>query len=504
MRNRIIIPLMFFFLSVLFLGCRHTQPVDSVKPPSPLGQIVTDNSRQLAEQQRQRVNSIEKKQPKIPMPMPVMPVYDPLEDQLMSLSMTHENLETILYLIADTVGMNLIIDGSVNAGAHKVTLNFQNVSAKMILKTVTEQFDLNYEVIQNVIRVRSLMEKVFPLNFLDTNVSMAFDVGGDVLGGGNDVQASGLAGSVTLKGNGAKKGNPYEILKEMVAQVKTKEGIVTVNPLSGSLYIKDKPSVVKTVAQLLNQFKEMLSRQILIEARIIEVTLSSGYEYGIDWRLLRAADNNVTTTKLKQLSWNLTDGLVLTGFNDTFNFGTVVSALETFGDVKIVSNPTIRAKHGKPAVISVGDSIAYKKSVETTQARTGTETTETTEVEVSTVFDGLILGVIPFIEPNGKINLLINPIKSDVDIQSIENSEVVADGLTISLPKVSIKEISTSITLNDRDVVVLGGLISDEQFKEDKNVPLLGNIPLLGHMFKNEYTSEKKKELVIILNVSIL
>ncbi len=503
MRNRIIIPAVFVSLSVLLLGCLHTPPAASVKPSRPLGQVVTDNSRQLAEQQRQRTNSLEKKHPKTPMPMPVMPVYDPLEDQLMSLSMTNENLETLLYLIADTVGMNLIIDGNVTPGTHKVTLNFQNVSAKMILKTVTEQFDLDYEVNQNVIRVRSLMEKIFPLNFLDTNVSMAFDVGGDVLGGGSDVQASGLAGSVTLKGNGAKKGNPYEILKEMVAQVKTKDGIVTVNPLSGSLYIKDKPSVVKTVAQLLNQFKEMLSRQILIEARIIEVTLSSGYEYGIDWRLLRA-NNNVTNTKLNQLSWNLTDGLVLTGFNDTFNFGTVVSALETFGDVKIVSNPTIRAKHGKPAVISVGDSIAYKKSVETTQERTGTETTETTEVEVSTVFDGLILGVIPFIEPNGKINLLINPIKSDVDIQSIENSEVVADGLTISLPKVSIKEISTAITLNDRDVVVLGGLISNEQFKEDKDVPLLGNIPLLGYMFNNEYTSEKKKELVIILNVSIL
>ncbi len=503
MRNRITIPALFVCCSLLFLGCGHTPSAGPVKPEPSLSRVVEDNARQLAEKQAQRVKALEKKQPKTPMPMPVMPVYDPLEDQLISLSMANEKLETVLYLIADTAGMNLIIDSSVAQGAHKVTLNFQNVSAKMVLKEVTEQFDLDYEVNRNVIRVRSWVEKIFPLNFLDTNVSMAFDVGGDVLGGGIDAQTSELSGSVTLRGEGAEKGNPYEILKEMVAQVKSEDGVATVNHLSGSLYIKDKPSVVRTVARLLNQFKEMLSRQILIEARIIEVTLSGGYEYGIDWGLLRS-NNNVSSTKLNKASWNLTEGLVLTGFNDTFNFGAVLSALETFGDVKIVSNPTIRAKHGKPAVIGVGDSIAYKKSVETTHERTNTETTETTEVEVSTVFNGLILGVIPFIEPNGKINLLINPIKSDVDTQSIENPEEVVDGLTISLPKVSIKEMSTSITLNDRDVVVLGGLISSEKVKEDNAVPMLGKIPLVGYMFKNKYTSEKKKELVIILNVSIL
>jgi len=343
------------------------------------------------------------------------------------------------------------------------------------------------------------------LNFLDTNIEMSFDVGGDVLGGSGSgtENASGLAGSVILKGTGPEKANPYVVLEELIARVKSEGGLLAINKLSGSLYIKDKPSVVKTVSQLLSRFREMLSRQILIEARIIEVTLSKGFEYGIDWSLVRASTPG-SNTKLSRLSWNLTNGLVLNGFDDSFSLNSVISALETFGDIKIVSNPTIRAKHGTPAIISVGDSITYKKSVEKTIETTATGQTERTEVEVSSVFDGLILGVVPFIEPNGTINLLINPVKSDVDTESIEKPENVGSDVTISLPKVGIKEISTTIAINNGDVIVLGGLISSENAKRDKDVPLLSKIPLLGYAFKDDYVSEERKELVIILNVRTL
>ncbi|NOX35449.1 MAG: pilus (MSHA type) biogenesis protein MshL, partial [Deltaproteobacteria bacterium] len=383
------------------------------------------------------------------------------------------------------------------------TLDFQNVPAKKVLKELTEQFDLDYKIDGNIIRIRPWAEQFFSLNFLDTNVEMGFDVGGDVLGSGGTKAASGLSGSVTMTGKGAQKANPYIILEEMIKKVKSEKGILSINKLSGSLYIKDKPSIVKTVAKLLNHFKEMLSRQILIEARIIEVTLSKGFEYGIDWDLIKAS-SSASSIKLSKVAWDLTNGLVFNGYNGSFTFNSVISALETFGKVKIVSNPTIRVKHGCPAVISVGNSITYKKSVETTIEKTDLGQTEKTQVEVSTVFDGLILGVIPFIEPSGKINLLINPVKSDVDTESISHPESVGGGVTISLPKVGIKEISTTISVNDGDIVILGGLISSEDVKRDKGVPLLSKIPVLGYLFQNDYVSKERKELVIVLNVRII
>jgi MSHA type pilus biogenesis protein MshL len=271
--------------------------------------------------------------------------------------------------------------------------------------------------------------------------------------------------------------------------------------MAGSLYVKDSPQVIHSVARLIQHFKETLGRQIQIEARIIEVALGDEYQYGINWEALRSLSDGATL--LNSASWSIGNGLLLTGQSGEWSLGTVVNALNTFGDTKVVSNPSIRSKHGKPAMISVGTSFTYKKSVETTTTSSTTETDTTTEVEVSTVFDGLILGVVPFIEDNGQISLMINPIKSDVDRESLE-PETVGDGQSISLPEVRIKEISTTIDLNNGDVVILGGLIDKQTVTADSGVPFLSAIPVLGYLFKNELRREEIRELVIILSVNLV
>ena len=195
------------------------------------------------------------------------------------------------------------------------------------------------------------------------------------------------------------------------------DGKYAINRLAGSLYVKDRPKAVRSVAQLVHHYQTMLRRQILIEARIIEVSLSDQYRFGIDWSILKNLDG--ATTELTQMAWSLGEGLVLSGTSGDYSIGTAVNALNIFGDTKVVSNPVIRSKHGQPAIISVGTSYSYKKSVETTRTTTSGSDNISTEVEVSTVFDGLILGVIPFIDEYGHVTLLINPIKSDVDQSSL-------------------------------------------------------------------------------------
>jgi general secretion pathway protein D len=122
------------------------------------------------------------------------------------------------------------------------------------------------------------------------------------------------------------------------------------------------------------------------------------------------------------------------------------------------------------------------------------------------VFDGLILGVIPFIGKNQRISLLINPINSSVDRDSLIPKSVGggSSGSEISLPEVRVKEISTSIDLEDGDVVVLGGLIDDIQTKEDHGVPILSSIPIIGYLFKNELKNVESRELVIIISVKLV
>jgi MSHA type pilus biogenesis protein MshL len=181
----------------------------------------------------------------------------------------------------------------------------------------------------------------------------------------------------------------------------------------------------------------------------------------------------------------------------------VVNALNTFGDAKVISNPTIRSKHGKPSLISVGTSFSYKKSQTSEDRAIGVDLRTETEIEISTVFDGLILGVIPFIEEDGKISLLVNPIKSDVDKESLQLVDV-GFGQRVSLPEVHVKEISTTIMLNNKDVVILGGLIDKRKTNVTTGFPFLSSIPVIGYLFKNEFQADQIRELVIILSVTII
>jgi MSHA type pilus biogenesis protein MshL len=492
----------FFFLGGCALG--PSSVLDSKRPSADIiPKEVRTESDALGTMQKELTETLEKKAPRELRVEPMMPEYDPLDDQIVSFSMVDEDLQLMLYSLSQAVGMNLIIDPILSDEKRLVTLNFEKVSASTVLKEVLGTFDLYYEVGKDIIRIRSYEERIFKLNFLDTSVNTAFDVGGDVLGAGEAETATGLSGNFKLSGRGAKKGNPYDLVEEMVKGMLSGGGKHSLNRLSGSLYVKDKPAVIHSIAKLINYLKDMLARQILIEARIIEVSLSDDYSYGIDWSMVR--DQTTTTTRVDSASWALGSGLVLSGVHRAFSVDATIDALRTFGDTKIVSNPSIRCKHSQPAIISVGTSITYKKSVTTTLVDRDSRTEESTEVEVSSVFDGLVLGVIPFIEKDGKITLLINPIKSDVDPISILPVPVSAGGSeSISLPRVGIKEISTTIGVHSGDVVILGGLIDKHRQTEKKGVPFLSSIPLLGYLFKHDDVTDDTRELVIILSVSMI
>ncbi|MEA3435047.1 MAG: pilus (MSHA type) biogenesis protein MshL [Thermodesulfobacteriota bacterium] len=496
-----------FIFAGLFLGGCSLGPASVLEPKEPpivpVPEEVQEESEKLAKIQKKLHDSIEKTAPEEIDIKPVMPAYDPLEDRIVSFSMINEDLRLILYSLSKAVGMNLIINPEVTIDEKLLTINFEKVSASTVLKEILNSFDLYYEIEGNVIRVNPYQEKMFRLNFLDTYIETDFVVGGDVLGAGDQDGMEGLSGTFKLTGKGYEKGkgNPYDVIEDMVRRTISQGGKYSINRISGSLYVKDTPATIRMISRIVNHTKKMLSRQILIEARIIEIILSDEYKYGIDWSVVRQ-DVDSKQKRITGASWVSEVGLALQGVYRHFDIDVTIDALNGYGDMKVVSNPSIRAKHGQPAIISVGTSISYTKSTETTTTGTGDNSDTTTQVEVSKVFDGLILGVIPFIEETGKISLMMNPIKSDVDRESLELISI--GNQSITLPEVRIKEISTTIALNSGDVVILGGLIDKRLTTENKGVPFLSAIPGLGYLFKNEYKDEKSRELVIILSVSLI
>ncbi len=507
---------------LLLSGCTHT-PLEErgrQQPYADLRQAAVAASEEFARHQDESRPVMEHLVPPMAEPEPILPRYDPLDDILVSISMDNEDVRHVLAALAKETGMNLSLHPDLASEARIVSLQFEEVPASRAFKEILRIADVHGEVDGNILRISLYQEKIYTLDFIETNIQATFDVGGDVLGTGGGQDDQSLTGNFKLSGTGGTVSNPYDILDTMLRPIIANQGIISLNRLGGTLFVRSRPSVIYTVDQLLSRYRTMLRRQILLEARIIEVALADNYSWGIDWSLLRTIMEGNTVAVISKA---ITQGISTAGaINRTSTPGTTapevgmvisrthgdnsslmaLSMLENFGDVHVLSNPTIRARHGQPALISVGESNTYiRESTTTTSTGTGSDTVST-DIETDTVFDGLLLGIIPFIGDHGRISLSIHPIKSDVDEESL--SLVQVGDTAVSLPRVNLKELSTSIRLNDGDTVVLGGLIDKTRTQGREGLPGVTRTPGIGSLFTDENMHQEVRELVIILRVSQL
>ncbi len=267
-----------------------------------------------------------------------------------------------------------------------------------------------------------------------------------------------------------------------------------------------------------------MGRQILIDAQILEVKLDDAHRTGVNWSYLNdkigvsfgvtqaittastafpvgSVVSSIAGSTLENTLAGGSSGFTLSGSDGKSTY--MINLLKEFGDVRSLSNPTIRAKHGKPAMISVGTTNTYVSETDTTTTTTGGSTVTEIEVETDTVFDGLMLGVQPFINPDGRVTLTVNPIQSDVAPSSLALIDVGGE-TKVTLPQVDLKELSTVLEINDNDTVILGGLIDKSAGNTRVAVPVLSEIPLFGRAFTENAETEIIRELVLVLKVSIL
>jgi len=179
-----------------------------------------------------------------------------------------------------------------------------------------------------------------------------------------------------------------------------------------------------------------------------------------------------------------------------------VKLLNQYGHVRVLSNPTIRAKNSHPSMISVGNITRFVSQTEAIVNNVGGSSVTSNNVITDSVFDGIVVGVLPFIEEDGTINLTIHPMQSEVNKASLALIDV--GGSRVTLPQIDFKGVTTSLSLNDGDTVLLGGLISESGFSTGDKVPGLSRIPIVGNMFKSQSFSTVSRELIIVLKVRVL
>lgn len=258
--------------------------------------------------------------------------------------------------------------------------------------------------------------------------------------------------------------------------------------------------------QAIHDFIELvnrrISRQVEIEARIVEVALHDEQKLGIDWDL--AAGRN------GRLQWQAGSPVEVTGiggallgantFTANLGFGratAVIHALQQQGEVKTVAQPRLRALNNQTAFIKVGEDRPFFRLQQSTtfqQAGTTSPVNQTQEsFSVSTITIGTILAVTPQVDAHGVITLDVLP--AITRLQSIVTSP---DGRQTA-PVTEVKQASTIVRLHDGETAVIGGLISEDRGQTERAVPGLGAVPLLGRAFKSRGSLHNRTELVIFL-----
>jgi MSHA biogenesis protein MshL len=283
---------------------------------------------------------------------------------------------------------------------------------------------------------------------------------------------------------------------------------VVVSPQAGLVTVRANPNELRQIRSFLQIAESHLQRQVILEAKIIEVTLSDGYQQGIQWEnvLGHAGSTNIdfSTSAGQGVSNAITSAIGgVTSINFTgSDFSSIISLLDTQGDVDVLSSPRVTASNNQKAVIKVGNDEYFVTDVSSTTVA-GTTPVTTPQVELTPFFSGIALDVTPQIDENGNVILHVHPSVIDVKEQT---KEIKISDSTLELPlaQSEIRESDTVIRAASGDVVVIGGLMKSENIETVSKVPLLGDIPFLGEAFTSRTKSKKKTELIIMLRPTVV
>ncbi|MEC4725440.1 pilus (MSHA type) biogenesis protein MshL [Shewanella sp. D64] len=283
---------------------------------------------------------------------------------------------------------------------------------------------------------------------------------------------------------------------------------VVLTPQASLVTIRAYPNELRQAKSFLKTAESHLQRQVILEAKILEVTLSDGYQQGIEWQqvLGHVGDTDVTfgTSPSAGVSNQITSAIggVTSLSISGADFTTMISLLDTQGDVDVLSSPRVTATNNQKAVIKVGKDEYFVTNVSSTTVG-GTNPVTTPQVDLTPFFSGIALDVTPQIDGEGNILLHIHPSVINIKEQS-KTITIAGSDLVLPLAQSDIRESDTVIRARTGEVVVIGGLMKSENLDQVSKVPFLGDIPLLGELFTNRAKSLQKTELVILLKPTVV
>ncbi|MFN2266830.1 MAG: hypothetical protein ABR533_01030, partial [Desulfonatronovibrio sp.] len=229
---------------------------------------------------------------------PLIPEFNPLQESVVSISVNNRPLHDILFVIARNAGLNLVVSPEISLD-NRVTISFDQTPADVVIDRLLDAYDLDWTVKDNVLAVRPFVEEVFYLDFLDSNAQVSVDSGGNIfgqsnIGGGsqndsNYQDSHNLTGNFSMSSSFGEGDNPnsiYGFLKTNLTEILSdqsgeNQGHFVLDPTGGTLYVRSSPRKMRVARQFINQLKNKMSQQVVIDAQILEVVLSDSFQLGV-------------------------------------------------------------------------------------------------------------------------------------------------------------------------------------------------------------------------------
>ena len=323
-----------------------------------------------------------------------------------------------------------------------------------------------------------------------------------------------------------------ELKDTLTTIVGTAEGRqVAVNPQAGLVIVRAMTDELRLVEDYLGVTQTHLNRQVILEAKIINVQLNDRYQTGINWAALGGNStfgqvgggtifDGRGVSEIAGNTGNLDPGgafSALSGTNasafggvfsvaiKTADFAAFVELLKTQGDVSVLSSPRVSTLNNQKALIKVGGDEFFITGITNTPivSAAGVITSYSSDVELTPFFSGIVLDVTPNVDESSGVILHIHPSVSEV-AQRNKTFTVNTQTSTLPLAVSNIQESDNVVRAQSGQIIVIGGLMKEASTDDNASIPFLGDIPLIGNVFKHKRVTRIKSELVILLKPTVV
>lgn len=313
---------------------------------------------------------------------------------------------------------------------------------------------------------------------------------------------------------------------------------VIVSPHSGVVLIKAMPAEIHAVENYLKATQLAVERQVMLEAKIVDVQLNEGYSTGINWANFGGAGRrfgygvaapgttlntsgsitgnangvNGSTSTTAVVAPGAGGAIATTAIGQGFfglalqttNFAALLNFLETQGDAQVLSSPRLATINNQKAVLKVGTDDYYVTNISTTTNASGSSTVTSPSITLQPFFSGVALDVTPQIDDEGNVLLHVHPSVSVV----AEKSKTIDLGslgtFTLPLASSTINETDAVVRVQDGYIVAIGGLMSQNQSRDNNGLPGLSSAPGIGALFGQRAGSLQKRELVVLIKPTVI